>query len=232
MEGRTSSEGRVVRIPGFVIRAYRPQDLRHVQRIFAEGLVDMVGPAFKRAVLAPFNVTLLLAAFGAGYTLTGSLPWAGLASLALLALVYLSCWVLYTRYVREILRGDMGDIESCYVRAPGCGFWVAEEEGREGRLAGMVAAKAQPPLACELLRLSVDRTYRRRGLAQGLTEVVLDFARGLGCAVCHLSTSNAQQPALRLYQRLGFRVVGTELPHLGPLTRLSQILTCKLERAL
>ncbi|XP_072350801.1 probable N-acetyltransferase CML1, partial [Scyliorhinus torazame] len=170
----------MARIPGFIIRGYRPGDLREVWRIFAEGLVAMAGPAFKRAALAPSNVTLLLAALGAGYALTGSLPCAGLASLALLGLVYLSSRVIFTRYVQENLRGDMADIEGCYLRAPGCGFWVAEEEG-EGPLAGMVAAKATPPLPCQLLRLSVDPPFRRRGLAQELTEAVLDSARGQGC---------------------------------------------------
>ncbi|XP_078064062.1 N-acetyltransferase 8B-like [Mustelus asterias] len=245
MEHITGDEDRVreemVRIPGFVIRRYRPEDRDEARRILAGGLTGLAWPAFRSAIMVPSNFGLLLAACGAVHALTASPVCTATAFLALLALVYLACRGPFTGYVRETLKGDMADIARHYLSAPGCCFWVAEEEeggavtgGRGGgRLAGIVAAKAEPadrPTACHLYRLSVDPRCRGRGLARGLTQVVLDFARDGGFRLCALATTSVQQPALRLYQRMGFQLVGTEPVSLGFLSRLSQIDICYLEK--
>ncbi|XP_078064200.1 N-acetyltransferase 8B-like [Mustelus asterias] len=248
MEHITGDEDRVreemFRIPGFVIRRYRPGDQDEARRILAGGLTGLAGPAFRSAIRAPSNLGLLLAASGAVHALTASPVCTATAFLALLALVYLACRGPFTGYVREILNGDMADIARHYLSALGGCFWVAEEEEEEeggaatggrggGRLAGIVAAKAEPadmPTACHLYRLSVDPRCRGRGLARGLIQVVLDFARDGGFCLCALDTTSVQQPALRLYQRMGFQLVGTEPVSLGFLSRLSQIDVCHLEK--
>jgi RimJ/RimL family protein N-acetyltransferase len=53
--------------------------------------------------------------------------------------------------------------------------------------------------------------HRRKGIAAGLLDVVLEHARQLPCVSCvQLSVSSAAPAARRLYERAGFRVWGTE----------------------
>ncbi|XP_067834005.1 N-acetylaspartate synthetase-like isoform X3 [Heptranchias perlo] len=238
--GRVGEErpGADRRGPGLIVRPYRPGDFRRVRRIFVDGATELATPAFKRSARAPSNVRLLLASGGTVYTVTASLAWAGLACLAFLALVYLAGRELYAGYVRERLRTDMADIEGHYLKPPGAGFWVAEveaEEEEEGRVVGTVGAKMSPgdPSSCELSRLSVDRRYRRHGLGARLTRKVLEFARAHGYRVCVLETTDVQEPAIKLYQKLGF-CVRSSRP--GPAHPILQLLTkvsfCKLELSL
>ncbi|XP_041031963.1 probable N-acetyltransferase camello [Carcharodon carcharias] len=220
--------------PGLVIRPYLPEDSVQARRIFEAGMLELVPAAFRRASRSPANLGLLLAVSGAVYALTASPALAGLSALALLALVLLACREAYAGYVRETLRGDLADIEGRYLGGNQGGFWVAQAEGA-GCLAGTVGAKPDPgdPTSCQLMRLSVDRRYRHHGLGSRLTQTVLDFARTSGYHRCSLQTSDVQEPALRLYQRLGFRLVSSNRPpSAGLLIHLSNIRVCTLEKRL
>ncbi|XP_067834004.1 probable N-acetyltransferase CML1 isoform X2 [Heptranchias perlo] len=243
--GRVGEErpGADRRGPGLIVRPYRPGDFRRVRRIFVDGMTELATPAFKRSARAPSNVCLLLASGGTVYTVTASLAWAGLACLAFLALVYLAGREHYAGYVRERLRTDMADIEGHYLKPPGAGFWVAEveaeeeeeEEEEEGRVVGTVAAKMSPgdPSSCELFRLSIDRRYRRHGLGARLTRKVLEFARAHGYRVCVLETTDVQEPAIKLYQKLGFCVRSSRPGPAHPILQLlNKVSICKLEQRL
>ncbi|NXQ59572.1 NT8F2 acetyltransferase, partial [Anthoscopus minutus] len=66
----------------------------------------------------------------------------------------------------------------------------------------------------ELMRMSVAREHRGRGLAQALCREVLAFARARGYGSVVLSTSMVQVAAQRLYEGQGFRKVGASYPSL------------------
>ncbi|NXT30493.1 CMLO6 acetyltransferase, partial [Syrrhaptes paradoxus] len=66
----------------------------------------------------------------------------------------------------------------------------------------------------ELMRMSVRKDYRGRGVSQALCGEVLRFARARGYGAVVLSTSMVQVPAQRLYVRQGFRKVGAVTPSL------------------
>jgi ribosomal-protein-alanine N-acetyltransferase len=55
--------------------------------------------------------------------------------------------------------------------------------------------------------LSVLETYRRSGIAEGLLTFVMEACTDVVGFTLHVRVSNA--PALRLYQKLGFEIVGT-----------------------
>jgi ribosomal protein S18 acetylase RimI-like enzyme len=59
---------------------------------------------------------------------------------------------------------------------------------------------------CELVTLNALR--RNRGVGGVLVDAVSDAARACGCARLHVVTTNDNLPALRLYQRHGFALVG------------------------
>ena len=60
----------------------------------------------------------------------------------------------------------------------------------------------------ELLRLAVAPEARRRGLARSLVDAGLDRLRSEGVERCHLEVRDGNTPAIELYERLGFRLVG------------------------
>ncbi|XP_043540819.1 N-acetyltransferase 8-like [Chiloscyllium plagiosum] len=223
-------------IPGVTIRPYRPGDLREAQSIVGTGLMGLAPTAFRRAASSPSNVALVMAVCGAAYVLGRSLAWAAAVGLTALGLLYLLCRGLLSAYIREVLRTDMADIEGSYPRREGCGFWVAHQEAPGlGGLVGTVALVREPamPGACRLLRLSVRHSARRRGVAEGLVQTALAFASARGYRRCVLQTSVLQQAALRLYRKLGFRTVASELPAKSALlSYLTKITLTHLEKQL
>ncbi|HEX4952333.1 MAG TPA: ribosomal protein S18-alanine N-acetyltransferase [Thermoanaerobaculia bacterium] len=60
----------------------------------------------------------------------------------------------------------------------------------------------------ELLRLAVVPGERRRGLAAALLEAGLGYLREQEAEVCHLEVRADNVPAIALYDRFSFRVVG------------------------
>ncbi len=57
--------------------------------------------------------------------------------------------------------------------------------------------------------LGVHPQYERRGYAKALVAHALDVGRSKGCAAIRLDVIAGHVPALRLYEGLGFRHVGT-----------------------
>ncbi|XP_065490445.1 N-acetyltransferase 8-like isoform X1 [Caloenas nicobarica] len=204
----------------FRVRQYRDQDYEAVRSLFARGLLEHV-PAVYRFLLRSARAQLaLLVLFAAVRAAAGS--W--LLALAAVALAMAATWPLVrsvcVTYVQNALSTDLADIEGSYMRAPDSCFWVAEAGGA---VVGMVAvAPPQNPAergtALELLRMSVSKEYRGRGVSKALCGEVLRFARARGYGAVVLATSMVQVAAQRLYERHGFRKVAvTGLSPLGDL---------------
>ena len=92
-------------------------------------------------------------------------------------------------------------------------FFLVAEEG--GRIAGyaLAAPSATGSEAC-LLSAGVHPDARRRGLATGLLRALLDRLDAAGIATVWL-TVHPENPAVRLYERLGFEPVGEEADYFG-----------------
>lgn len=59
-----------------------------------------------------------------------------------------------------------------------------------------------------ILNVAVDPPERRRGVARALLEELLDRGKAHGLALATLEVRKSNQPAIRLYEELGFRPVG------------------------
>jgi ribosomal protein S18 acetylase RimI-like enzyme len=88
------------------------------------------------------------------------------------------------------------------------GFWVADV----GHVVGMIGVERQSDTVAELRRMVVERAYRRRGIARALLATAEQFCRKAGYASIVLSTSELQQPAMRLYESSGYRRTATAKP--------------------
>jgi ribosomal-protein-alanine N-acetyltransferase len=73
--------------------------------------------------------------------------------------------------------------------------------------AGFICANIIPPEA-QILNLAVAPEHFRRGAATALLEAVSKTALSLGCAAVTLEADETNSPAIALYAKLGFRVVG------------------------
>lgn len=91
------------------------------------------------------------------------------------------------------------------------GWFVARgESGSPVACAGALIAETsmiQVERIATIAGVYVDPAYRRRGLARGLTEAALEWARRNGCTLARLT---AGQPAEALYRSMGF-MPGREL---------------------
>lgn len=105
----------------------------------------------------------------------------------------------FPEYVQRAIAEELGRIAAYYA---GGAFWVAE---LEGAVVGMVGIERHSDRAGELRRMIVDRAHRRRGVGRALLATAESFCRDAGYAAIVLSTSELQQPAMRLYEASGYR---------------------------
>jgi [ribosomal protein S18]-alanine N-acetyltransferase len=67
----------------------------------------------------------------------------------------------------------------------------------------------------QILNVAIHPDWRRRGIGRGLVETVLDEAREEGAARVTLEVRRYNNPAIALYERLGFRRVGERRNYYG-----------------
>ena len=84
---------------------------------------------------------------------------------------------------------------------------LVTDGGQADKVAGLAVASLIPPQA-ELEIIAVDTFYQRIGLARGLFAELADRLRLAGVTEVILEVRASNEPALRLYQRLGFVETG------------------------
>lgn len=78
------------------------------------------------------------------------------------------------------------------------------------QVCGLIWCKlaADEPSRADLYQMWVAPQARGQGAGHALLKAALDWARKKGCRQVHLGVTAADSPALRLYQRHGFRATG------------------------
>jgi ribosomal-protein-alanine N-acetyltransferase len=122
--------------------------------------------------------------------------------------------------VRPARRDDLDAVCACAGEEPFSSHWSRaqyEEElgsGRglfavleDGGIRGYFVLRKVPPEA-QLVDIAVRPQDRGRGLGRALLEEAAVAARSWGCAKLTLEVSAANEPALRLYRKAGFEIVG------------------------
>lgn len=92
---------------------------------------------------------------------------------------------------------------------PACGVYLHEaslaiEDRDTRRLAAAVITTALAPETAHIAQIVVDPDFRRGGLAASLVDGVLEAATALGFSRLSLIVAERNEPARRLYARLGF----------------------------
>ncbi len=99
------------------------------------------------------------------------------------------------------LNSDLNDIQASYVDNGGV-FIVVEAEG--GRLIGAGALLPEARNAARIVRVSVHKDYRRRGIGRAITAHLVAAAHQSGYAKVVVETTETWETAVRLYQDFGF----------------------------
>jgi len=115
---------------------------------------------------------------------------------------------LFEQYIATAISGELGELQSIFSAAKRNVFWVVEVDGL---IIGMFGIESQSEDSTELRRMYLDRSYRGRGIAQGMLQCAETRARELGFSKLILSTAAVQEAAIAFYRKSGFRLVRTEL---------------------
>lgn len=103
-------------------------------------------------------------------------------------------------WIDETCNPDLDDLEAAYVR-PGHCFVVAE---LDGVIVGTGALVAETPGIGRLVRISVDRQFRGRGIGRRLVQHLIAEARARGYRRVICETNDDWRDAIALYRACGF----------------------------
>ena len=206
------------------VRDYESGDHDEVCKIFSRGILEHWSRAYRRTLTAQSPVTsllqllqlcLLCQLLGPGTQLLAAQL---LVQLVVMAAFYHAYW----HYTSHALATDMRDpgLEHWTGRGNLAGFYVATIQGRVVGTAsymvevstGGVCTVARWSCAqeaaghLEMNRMSVDRDHRGLGVAGALLRRIEATAAQLGLARVQFSTSSAQEPAVALYTKHGYKV--------------------------
>lgn len=194
-------------LQAIVVREFEPADKAEVQRIFSEGLMEMISDtAFRGLIHHPESILLYTSLTVLCFLITMCWWVIGLLPVVWLCGRYFYSTRVIRGYLEQAMSADMGDIEEFYLKPSDSCLWVAV---LEGKVVGVVAAVTQKKSggAVEMRRMSVDERFRQCGVGSALGRKVLEFAVTRGCSTVVLGTTAYTQAAHRLYQRLGFQCV-------------------------
>ena len=94
---------------------------------------------------------------------------------------------------------------------PASATFIARQDGVDVGLAG-VFAEPDPPGRMHLISMWVDPRHRRQGAARALIDLVVGWAAERRASELVLWVADQNDPARRLYERLGFRPTGERQP--------------------
>jgi GNAT superfamily N-acetyltransferase len=120
-----------------------------------------------------------------------------------------------TAYVEHNVRTEFASWEATADRfkAAGSRLWVMVDQGT---VIGSVGIVRQPDGECELARMYVDASCRRKGYGRALFETALAHARSLGSRRISLATPSVNAPGMAFYASLGFVPVGSFMAEPAP----------------
>ena len=102
---------------------------------------------------------------------------------------------------------DIDHIDSAYMTSPGSHFWVAENDKRE--VVGMIGVQQHLPEEGEIRRLRVRNDHLRRGIGSALLERAIQFCKEHQHLKIKLDTFTDREPALKLFEKFGFKLSRT-----------------------
>jgi GNAT superfamily N-acetyltransferase len=111
-------------------------------------------------------------------------------------------WIERLFTVEEADRKVLGDPERAIITPGGQIFFALQDEIP----VGTVAMIRYSPMRYELAKMAVASSHQRCGIGAMLGTAAISFARDAGAETVFLLTNSSLAGAIRLYERLGFRL--------------------------
>ncbi|XP_072262659.1 N-acetylaspartate synthetase [Pyxicephalus adspersus] len=206
--GSPGSEGEEgIKEQPLYIREFQTSDQEVARRIFYEGIKERIpSSAFRGLKYQPVLQCVYAVLTIICFVVTNSLMLACCMPIFLLGMRYYYSRKIILNHLECALHTDMSDIEKYYMKQPGSCFWVAV---LDGKVVGIVAARGnEEDNVVELRRMSVDSSYRGKGIAKALGRKVLEYAMLNHYSSIVLGTTAVKIAAHKLYESLGFKHVG------------------------
>ena len=84
-------------------------------------------------------------------------------------------------------------------------YWVVALDGE--RVVGYIGSQSSADES-DVMNVAVHPDYRRRGIAESLIEVLIRELKNRGSHALMLEVRDSNEPAIALYEKLGFQQVG------------------------
>lgn len=105
--------------------------------------------------------------------------------------------------------------------------FVCAENGLAAAYGGMLTVLDEG----QITNIATHPAYRRRGLGAAVLEALLAEARARGLAFVTLEVRESNVPAIALYQKLGFELVGRRPGFYRSPTEAALLMQCNLEES-
>lgn len=112
-------------------------------------------------------------------------------------------WISTYFKVEDIDRRTLEDPENYVLRKGGHILFALYNN----TVAGTCALLRMPDSSFELAKMAVDPKFRGKGIGKTIGTAAINLARNAGAARVMLLSNRSLTPAMRLYERLGFREV-------------------------
>lgn len=109
-------------------------------------------------------------------------------------------------YIEKSLASDLSDIEGTYMKNDG--IFLVMERLHDKRIVGMVGLEPKEEKMCELRRLSIHASERRKGRGRHLLNHFMKHALAHDFRGIQLSTGSWMEAAMKFYSSLGFQDKG------------------------
>jgi ribosomal protein S18 acetylase RimI-like enzyme len=110
-------------------------------------------------------------------------------------------------WIQKQIQEDLQCISQKYLdnpSGPGC-FYVVEDKELPGKIIGMIGVRPNSQREkAEMLRLYVNKNYRRQGIATALLNKVIGFCQNSNYKELHLTVTSWNKEALQFYSKYEF----------------------------
>lgn len=96
-----------------------------------------------------------------------------------------------------------------YLKSPIWHFLVAK---CEGEVVGYVSFTIIID-ECQIVNVATSQGYRKMGVGSALLKAMLDYVKDNGCKSAYLEVRESNLPAISLYKKYGFEIVGVSKNH-------------------
>ncbi|CAB4006981.1 probable N-acetyltransferase camello [Paramuricea clavata] len=196
-------------------RLLTKDDIEIVREIYQQGHQGRIFPAFKIGIARSLSLLTMLMLFALLYIATRSLLVCIAFELLYTCTVLASFHKLFNDHISNSLRKDLEDMTEYYKTQETCtrysdfarngsSIWVAV---KDSVVMGFVSFAHVDEETMELKRMGVAEQFRRNGVGVSLCQFAIQFLQATNYKRIVLETTEAHQPAIRLYKKFKFELM-------------------------